>query len=722
MPVIVNFKSKLKTLMKNFKLTLVILTIIALSSNCSDLLSQDKKKFEDDGKIVELEMNQEILTSTPDKYGFNAGKINRIGKDIAAARISGNIVEAEKLNKELTELTGDVISVGENIPVSDITYEENSIENDNTTTISLLSTHDMTFNEFETVTEQIGPTAGRIWAIYRWKKFGAQQTDPMYCTFKFSDNGGTLWKHYITFSYISTLIMDGNNMEAEFLYHSTLNRKKLFVTFPTSGGFNSNYVGMLSINADTINPVPVFSAHYWSAVNKTYHSPKMTSDNSVYLTVPYIYICAAEIYDENSFTRQNAIRAARCTNPFAGNPTLTLNMSDYTPIRLGYHTEQFDYAYFRNNSNDSLFLIVRSIDKKALDFYKSQINSSSSASYAGSLSYSGIDFYSPRVASDGNKNIMIAMHFYFTPNDKDVISFYSSGGSKGPYTLSAVSSYFENESDPQITGRYYSNGTFYCSVKKIHENSGSIVYAKHNKNGQQNYYELQNDSLSGYNSYDSKPGFRFVNGDSCFAIWKGNGKLYSSAGCNDSGSYNFSKNLRLRIFMEATYSPVTNVMTKSETVSVYVRNATAPFNIIDSCTSLVDVNGFGYFDFSKINNQVNYYLVVKTKNTIETWSAAGGQKFSNNYLNYDFTISKNRAFGSNQKYLFFNYSVYTIYSGDVNQDGIIDITDAGKIGNDANNFVTGNVATDLNGDGLVDVSDAVFADNNSFNFVGLVRP
>ena len=310
MPVIVNFKNKIiKILMKNFKLILVIVIIIALSSDYSNLYSQDKKNLENEGKKVELKMNQDNLTSTPDKYGFNAGKINRIGKDITAARIAGNFEEAEKLNKELTELTGDVISVGENIPLSNITYEENSIENDNTTTISLLSTHDMTFNEFETVTEQIGPTAGRIWAIYRWKKFGAIQTDPMYCTFKFSDNGGTLWKHYLTFSYTSTLMMDGNNMEAEFMYHSTLNRKKLFVTFPTDGGFGTNYVGLLSVNADTINPVPVLSAHYWTAGFQTYHSPRMTADNSSYQTVPYLYICAAEIFDENSGTRYNAIRA-----------------------------------------------------------------------------------------------------------------------------------------------------------------------------------------------------------------------------------------------------------------------------------------------------------------------------------------------------------------------------------------------------------------------------
>jgi len=65
---------------------------------------------------------------------------------------------------------------------------------------------------------------------------------------------------------------------------------------------------------------------------------------------------------------------------------------------------------------------------------------------------------------------------------------------------------------------------------------------------------------------------------------------------------------------------------------------------------------------------------------------------------------------------------FGIYTGDVNQDGIVDGTDAAAIDNDAYNFVTGYAVSDLTGDEVVDGSDAAIADNNVSNFVGKITP
>ncbi len=66
--------------------------------------------------------------------------------------------------------------------------------------------------------------------------------------------------------------------------------------------------------------------------------------------------------------------------------------------------------------------------------------------------------------------------------------------------------------------------------------------------------------------------------------------------------------------------------------------------------------------------------------------------------------------------------LYAFYSGDVNQDGIIEGVDLALIDNDATNFITGYVRTDVNGDQFVDGTDAAITDNNAFNFVTLIRP
>jgi hypothetical protein len=62
------------------------------------------------------------------------------------------------------------------------------------------------------------------------------------------------------------------------------------------------------------------------------------------------------------------------------------------------------------------------------------------------------------------------------------------------------------------------------------------------------------------------------------------------------------------------------------------------------------------------------------------------------------------------------------FSGDVNQDEVVDGTDLSLIDNDGFNFVSGYVATDCNGDNFTDASDASIADNNAFNTVTVVKP
>ena len=64
----------------------------------------------------------------------------------------------------------------------------------------------------------------------------------------------------------------------------------------------------------------------------------------------------------------------------------------------------------------------------------------------------------------------------------------------------------------------------------------------------------------------------------------------------------------------------------------------------------------------------------------------------------------------------------SMYSGDINQDGVIDGLDYNDWETDNNNFGSGYLSTDLNGDGIVDGLDFLFWEVNNNNFVGVVRP
>ena len=155
-----------------------------------------------------------------------------------------------------------------------------------------------------------------------------------------------------------------------------------------------------------------------------------------------------------------------------------------------------------------------------------------------------------------------------------------------------------------------------------------------------------------------------------------------------------------------------------DTVKSYIRRTTPPYFLFDSASAVLDSNGKGTFNFHyNINYVINYYI-VRHRNSLETWS--NPQSFSNiSELNYDFTASKNKAYGNN---LILKGTRYCVYSGDVNQDRIIDLFDVVKIYNDAGTFATGYRVTDLNGDNITDIDDILIAYNNSLTFAGLIRP
>jgi len=114
----------------------------------------------------------------------------------------------------------------------------------------------------------------------------------------------------------------------------------------------------------------------------------------------------------------------------------------------------------------------------------------------------------------------------------------------------------------------------------------------------------------------------------------------------------------------------------------------------------------------------SYYITVKHRNSIETTSASP-VSFAGSVISYAFDLPA-KAFGGNLLQMIDGY--YTIYGGDVNQDGTIDTGDGTPIDNDQFMFVMGYIVTDVNGDGTVDTADGTIVDNNQFFFVGTLLP
>mgnify|MGYP001190437485 FL=1 len=156
----------------------------------------------------------------------------------------------------------------------------------------------------------------------------------------------------------------------------------------------------------------------------------------------------------------------------------------------------------------------------------------------------------------------------------------------------------------------------------------------------------------------------------------------------------------------------------ADQVFIELHNATPPYTLASgpfpansSNTGATSLSIPGLSDNS-------YYIVVKHRNSIETWSG-NPVSFNNPLISYDFTTAASQAFGGNLKPL---SGKFVIYGGDVNQDGQVDSGDMTPVDNDASNFTTGYIASDANGDGTIDTADITILDNNSVEFVGAVTP
>lgn len=173
--------------------------------------------------------------------------------------------------------------------------------------------------------------------------------------------------------------------------------------------------------------------------------------------------------------------------------------------------------------------------------------------------------------------------------------------------------------------------------------------------------------------------------------------------------------INIRVIPEGLYNPITNRLEKRDTITVYLCKTINPFNVIDSAKGVIDSVSFNASLISRIAKTGTYYIVVKHRNSIETWSKPGGVLFVEGaLLSYDFTTSISQAYGNN---LVLKGIQYCIYSGDVDQDGIIDAADLSRVDNDAFNSLMGYLNTDLNGDNFIDASDLSITDNN----IGVIK-
>ena len=185
------------------------------------------------------------------------------------------------------------------------------------------------------------------------------------------------------------------------------------------------------------------------------------------------------------------------------------------------------------------------------------------------------------------------------------------------------------------------------------------------------------------------------------------GAFQYSTGVGGGGGTLPTSTLNLTALIEALYVGRRTAMPISPWVTVELHSSSTPYALVDSNSAALNSEGAGIFTFTKAVSGTNYYIVVKSMNTIETWSATA-QSFTSGALSYDFTTAAAQAYGNNMVQ---KGSKWCIYSGDLNQDGLCDSGDLLLIDNDISTFNYHSV-NDLNGDGIINADDEQFINNN----------
>jgi hypothetical protein len=178
-----------------------------------------------------------------------------------------------------------------------------------------------------------------------------------------------------------------------------------------------------------------------------------------------------------------------------------------------------------------------------------------------------------------------------------------------------------------------------------------------------------------------------------------------------------STEVNLRVFIEGYYLgggtmkaiPSLNQPGICDSLTLQLAASTGNHSTVYENKALLHTDGTVQFVFPPAALNNSYYFVIRHRNSLEAWSSAPILINSSGFT-YQFSDSPGKIFGSNEKNM--NDGNFAIYSGDVNQDGIINLTDLNTITTQSALFATGYLPADLTGDNIVESADYSIVENN----------
>ena len=158
---------------------------------------------------------------------------------------------------------------------------------------------------------------------------------------------------------------------------------------------------------------------------------------------------------------------------------------------------------------------------------------------------------------------------------------------------------------------------------------------------------------------------------------------------------------------------------EADTISVDIYDANT-FTFVTTTKAILMTDGTCTATLTAADG--NYYVAVRHRNSLLTWSSIDVALSTSTPASYDFSTSATQAF-SGWMADDLNEGIFSIFTGDINQDEFVDAADFPPYDNDNTaGLCCDYYVTDLNGDGFVDAGDFPAYDNNNAAGVFAIHP
>jgi hypothetical protein len=175
------------------------------------------------------------------------------------------------------------------------------------------------------------------------------------------------------------------------------------------------------------------------------------------------------------------------------------------------------------------------------------------------------------------------------------------------------------------------------------------------------------------------------------------------------------KVLSLTALIQGFYNGVTMV---PDTVTVQLRNTGSPYTLAEQKKVLLNSSGAGTGSFTTVTGGTPYFVVIRHRNCVETWSATG-KSFTSNQLDYNFTTASTQAYSDGVSPNLPMKQIsgkWCFWSGEVTNNYFIEFNDLIQVYNKyfLGLEVPGYYIEDVTGNGYVEFDDLLLVYNNYF--------